>query len=237
MPMLPRRGPPRPTIAVFSLLALLLVPGLAPATPLGALAPAGSVSVGPAPVVQLHATVSWNGRNISDASGVRSAFALTYSSSAVLAFHWSAPASAVPVPVSTARLELFFFGYGVGARDVSQAPSPTASNGTINLTWDGANALRWLAEGTYVATASILNAAGSTLWSENFYLRITAPYSVLALIPIVLLILGIFELAALLRSGYEPPAKPAAPARPSPDPDANEKGAPAAVEKEEEAKP
>jgi hypothetical protein len=225
-----RAGRPA-VLAVFGLV-LLLVPAVPASHPPAAIASAESVAAGPASVVHLQATVSWNGHNISEARGVHSAFPVTYSSSSLLAFHWSAPASSVPVPVSTARVELYFFGYGVGARDVSQAPSPTATNGTINLSWDGANALRWLAEGTYAATASLLDGTGSTLWSENFYLRVTAPYSLLALIPIVLLLLGIFEVAALLRSGYEPPSKPPPTTRNAEKAEPPETGAAPPVEEE-----
>ncbi|MGD0250566.1 MAG: hypothetical protein ABSB97_06755, partial [Thermoplasmata archaeon] len=74
-------------------------------------------------------------------------------------------------------------------------------------------------EGLFGLTASILASNGTTVWSENFFIKATAPYSILAALPIILGIIGIWELYSVARSGRQaafsgkgkPPASPPPP--------------------------
>ncbi|MFI5038270.1 MAG: hypothetical protein ACHP93_07300 [Solirubrobacterales bacterium] len=171
---------------------------------------------------QVQATVTWNGQNISHASSAGSGFDLGYGTNIDIRFYWSAPATSAPVPVETARLQMFFMGLGIATRDVRQDHPAGATNGTIDLAWSGAGILAYLIEGTYQVTASLLDGNSTSLWSENFYVKMTAPGEIFALVPIVLLVLGVYELVSLARSGRreasrEKPPKPGQGASPGPE--------------------
>jgi hypothetical protein len=67
--------------------------------------------------------------------------------------------------------------------------------------------LTYVLSGLYRLTASLLTPSGIN-WTEQFYLRATAPYSVLAAFPLILIILLIYELYSVAISGRYSGAKP-----------------------------
>jgi hypothetical protein len=139
-------------------------------------------------------------------------------------YYWNV-SSAAPVNVSDARLQMFYFGYAVSTRDELRTNPLASSHGNIPLSWAPLS-IDYLLEGAYRMTASILAPNGTTLWSETFYVRGTAPYGVGALIPIVLIILIVYEVYALVRSGRyvmlgRPPAAPPPAAPPAATPPAS----------------
>jgi hypothetical protein len=113
---------------------------------------------------------------------------------------------------------MYYLGFAVSTRDqILTSPSP--GSGHIPLSWTPLS-VAYLIEGVYRLTASFVAPTGTTRWSENFWVRGTAPYGVLAILPIVLIILIVYEIYGLARSGRYAAigAKPAAAPPPSPPP-------------------
>ncbi len=155
-----------------------------------------------APSVQ--AQVTWDGVNVASAARPSSALSASFSSPIAIRFVWNStsagPGALRPFTVSTARLQLFYLGLALDTRDVvDQNPQP-ATNGTFDMEWDP-GVLNWLLEGAYTATVSLLDPNGSTVWSEGFYLHEEAPYSVAAVLPILLLAIVAYEAYAVAISG------------------------------------
>lgn len=166
--------------------------------------------------------VTWNGVDVSSASTSSSAMSIDLTQSANLVFSWAnGPAN---LNIDDARLQMFYLGFAVSTRDqivTSSAPSP---HGSIPLSWAPVS-VSYLLEGLYRLTASFVATNGSTVWSENFYVRGTAPLGILAILPIVLIILIVYEVYALVRSGRyaaigqkAPTAPPTTPPAGSPPP-------------------
>jgi len=180
-------------LAVVAVAALLVsVPVPARASPTLAAAPAqtsGGVTY----------TVTWNNVDVSSASTLSSALSIDLSQSANLNYNWTEGAGAAPVTISDARLQMYFLGFAVSTRD-QILTNPVAGSGHIPLSWTPVS-VAYLIEGAYRLTASFIAPNGTTMWSENFYVRGTAPYGFLAALPIVLLILVIYEVYGLVRSG------------------------------------
>jgi len=179
-------------IATFVIAALLVgVPARAqPSAP----APAAQTSGGVA------YTVTWNNVDVSTASTASSALSIDLSSSANLVYYWNV--TGVPlssVTISDARLQMYYLGFAVSTRDqVLTTPAP--GSGSIPLSWTPIS-VSYLLEGLYRLTASFVAPNGTTMWSENFWVRGTAAYGFLAILPIVLLIIIIYEVYGLARSG------------------------------------
>jgi hypothetical protein len=193
----------------FVLVALLLnVPG--PARASGPVSPAVSAAA---------YTVTWNGADVSAAGSASSALVIDLTQQANLLFNWtlSAPNTA---DVSDARIQMFYFGFAVATRDQVLTNPVARASGSIPLSWTPLS-VAYLLEGVYRITASFIAANGSTLFSENFYVRDNAPLGIVAILPIVLLAIMVYEVYGLARSGrYEmigrvPPAATTASAPPS----------------------
>ncbi len=167
--------------------------------------PLGSAAASPAPAVHpsvtVTSTVTWNGVNVDTASGVSSALSIGLSSPANLLYNWSESASAgSPITVTDARLQMYYFGYAVASRDITLSNPAPSRGGAIALNWTPI-AVNYVLGGVYRLTASLLVANGSTVWSENFYVRGNAPAGILAALPIILLLIAIYEVYLLVRSG------------------------------------
>ena len=174
--------------------------------PLASAAPAGSgLGVSTADAAVTVPTVTWNGVNISDYSTASSAVSVAFNQAINVRFAWD-PADPAMQGVNDARLAMVYLGFALSTRDVSPTPGPGApSSATMN--WS-VGAIQYLVEGVFGVTASLL-ANGSTVWSQSFYVRLVAPFSILAALPLILLVLGAYELYALARSGrHAVPAKP-----------------------------
>lgn len=180
-------------LVVVAVAALLVnVPVPARATPTLAAAPAqtsGGVTY----------LVTWNNVDVSSASSSSSALSIDLSQSANLNYSWTVGAGAAPVTISDARLQMYFLGFAVSTRDQILS-SPVPGSGHIPLSWTPVS-VAYLLEGVYRLTASFVAPNGSTMWSENFYVRGTALYGVGAVLPIVLIILVIYEVYGLVQSG------------------------------------
>ncbi|MGI0151469.1 MAG: hypothetical protein ACREC5_06000, partial [Thermoplasmata archaeon] len=202
----------------------------------GLLAPTAADRGGPtaavAPAVSsVAAEVTWNGANVASFGTPSAAVATSFASTIDVRYSWSATPGPLGLPglfnVSDARLQMFYFGVALGTRDVLEANPHAAASGVIDMKWD-ASVLQYLVEGTYELTASLLAPNGTTLWSESFYLHASAPYFVLALVPLLMILLAIYEAYGLLTSGSQArrkalPAK-APPSGGAPPPSANESG-------------
>jgi hypothetical protein len=182
------------------------------------------------------AVVTWNGHDVAGANSVGSAVQADYSSQVPVVFRWFPGGLAVPVNISTARLQVYYFGSALTTTDsVEQAPV-AAPAGSLNMTWT-VGSLRWLTAGSYQVTASLLYAGNSsTAWSESFFLHVSAPYSVGAIVPLLMALLGVlllYEVAISRRYATPSPAT----TLPTPESEAAAGGAPPTKLPEEQGGP
>jgi hypothetical protein len=201
-------------LAFIATLALLvLVPTGAVALPRSA--PNDGVTAS-APSSSFAATVTWNGVNVNTAGSASSALSVNFANSANVNFTWGAlPGAANP---NDARLQMLYFGFALATRDV-------VNSGTQNfadMSWTP-GAIVYVLEGVFEITASLIQPNGTTLWSENFWVRSAAPYSIAALLPIILILIIAWELYSVARSGRQEAlgqkpgkAPPSAPEEPAP---------------------
>jgi len=168
--------------------------------------------------------VTWNGNDVSSYSTVSAARSIDFTQSVTLEYNWSGTA---PVTISDARLQMYYFGFAMSTRDQIVTNPVAKASGSIPLTWTPIS-INYVLEGAYRLTASFLAPNGTTMFSENFYVRGNAPLGFVALVPIVLLLIAIYEVYGILRSGRyaaigrkpsaPPPAAP--PASPATEPTA-----------------
>jgi hypothetical protein len=147
--------------------------------------------------------VTWNGANVNTASGASSAIGFNFGNTANVLFSWTiqvTPGGSASAPsITDARLQMIYLGAALATRDVTPIGPPSSLSNTAVMNWSTGE-LTYVLEGVYKITASLLS-NGTTEWSESFYLHATAPYSLLAAFPIILIVLGIWELYAVARSG------------------------------------
>lgn len=163
----------------------------------------------------VSANVTWNGVNVCPYSSASSALGVDFSKTEDLHFNWSSsPGSAVSV--YDARLQMFYFGFALQTRDQFVTP-PQTGGGSFDMNWTP-GVLTYVLEGLYKLTASLEAPNGTTVWSEDFFVRASAPYSVLAVLPILLLAIAIYEVYALATAGRHavPSRRPPAPPPPEP---------------------
>jgi hypothetical protein len=139
--------------------------------------------------------VTWNGVDVQTAGTTSSALTIDLTQAANLTYNWPASAG---LTIKDVRLEMFYFGYAVTTRDVFL--SPVQDHGPVALDWTPLS-ISYVLEGGYRLTASLIASNHTTMWSENFYVRGNAPLGILALLPIVLLVIIVYELYGLVRSG------------------------------------
>ena len=178
--------------AIVAAALLVSVPASARAQPTALVAPAqtsGGVTY----------TVTWNTVDVSSASTSSSALSIDLTASASLVYYWNVSLGATPPTISDARLQMFYLGFAVATRD-QVLTSPAPGSGSIPLSWTPIS-VSYLLEGLYRLTASFIAPNGTTMYSENFWVRGTATYGLLAVLPIVLLIIVIYEVYGLARSG------------------------------------
>jgi hypothetical protein len=139
--------------------------------------------------------VTWNGVDISTASSASSALTIDLTQSANLVYNWSTTSG---ITINDARLQMFYFGFAVATRD--QTLTAAQSSGPIPLSWTPLS-INYVLEGVYRLTASLIAPNGSTMWSENFYVRGNAPLGFVAALPIILVVIMVYEVYGLFRSG------------------------------------
>jgi len=188
------RGTRSPRVGLATAVFALLVLGLLLSVPV----PTRATSVVPAAASQPTAyAVTWNSADVTTASSASSALSIDLTQSANLLYNWS---TGSPVTINDARLQMYYLGFAVSTRDQIVSNPVAQSSGSIPLSWTPVS-VSDLLEGVYRLTASFLAPNGTTMFSENFYVRGTAQLGILALLPIVLLILVVYEVYALVRSG------------------------------------
>lgn len=184
------------------------------------------------PSSSFTATVTWNGVNINTAGSAASALSVNFFSSANVRFNWTPIPTRSFVNPNDARLQMIYFGFALATRDVINTGAQTPDFAVLNWT---PGAIAYVLEGVYEITASLVAPNGSTVWSENFYVRESAPYAILALLPIILVVLIAWELYAVARSGRQallarkgkaPPTPPQTPAATEPSPPPSGEGTP-----------
>jgi hypothetical protein len=93
---------------------------------------------------------------------------------------------------------MFYFGLAVATRSVSPITQQTG-----DMQWDAVQTVQWLIEGTFALTASLIAPGGGTLWSEGFFVHVAAPYNLLAAVPILLILVLIYEIYNVATSGSQ----------------------------------
>jgi hypothetical protein len=177
--------------------------------PIGALAapsnaPAVSVVAGPASG-GITATAVWNGVNVATANTTSAAFHISFNGAVNILYNWSQPGTAGGWSINDARLQIFYFGFALATRDIT-ATSGRTSGSLLMGNWS-TGPLQYILEGTYLLTASLLATNSTTAWSQSFWVDVAAPYSILAILPIVLLVIAVYEAYALCCSGQHYKAK------------------------------
>ena len=162
--------------------------------------------------------MTWDGTNVTTATSDSAALSVNFASTITLRYYWS---SSSVYNLSDARLQMYYFGFALSTRDVVNSNPIAGTSGVFTMTWQ-AGALDYLLEGTYRLTASLLTPSGSSAWSQDFYIHASAPADILAAIPIILLLIVLYEVYGLITSGRQsapptpakatpPPAKPSTP--------------------------
>jgi hypothetical protein len=221
--------------ATIALLALVLLMLVAPTVSVTAssLGPVATV-VPSASTGAISANVLWNHQDASKYDSASSAATIAFNAAVDVHFFWnstSGPAGAPAlITISDARLQIFYFGFSLVTRDVFETPPTPALSGGYDMSWS-TGALQYILEGTYRLVASLLTPNGTTEWSQTFWVIEAAPFYILALLPIVLLALGIWEIYSIATVGRqaalgrtrppktegEPPAEPTETAAPTPE--------------------
>jgi len=234
----------------------LVVPALALATFVLLGPVAGATTSGPAAVSssQVHvpssssvlsSTVTWNGKDVSSASSPSSALSLDGGQTASVNFSFEEQSTS---DVTNASLEVLYLGLVLTtSKAATSVVVPRVATADVNVgPFAAAGHINWsfgpltdALEGVFELTASLLNANGSTAWSESFYVFAKAPYLLESGAVIVLLILMVAELfwgissirdarrgARPPQPGAPPPTGGSAPGPAPPPPPAGPGGSP-----------
>jgi len=202
----PRTGVRRGNILAAALAVSLALMVLSPVTTLASPARTFSVSVRtPAASGGLSANASWDGTNISTASTASSAFHISFGGSVNVYYSWRQPTGlaggSAPWSINDARLQIFYFGFALGTRDITLSAGQTSGN--ISMSNWNTGPLEYVLEGLFLLTASLLAPNGTTAWSQSFWVDVAAAFYVLAALPIVLLLLGVYELYSIATVGKQ----------------------------------
>jgi hypothetical protein len=167
----------------------------------GALSEAGStVSLTKAVTTEqsspLLASVTWNGVNVNHYPTVSSAASWSFNNVATVNFTW------IGAPVGTGGISeafvvILFLGFPAYTKQqVESAPLPL---GSISMTYN-LQQFKWYLQGVYELHAYLENPAGTSLFSEDFYVRVSQPYD-LVVATIGLLLLTLAELYLIATVG------------------------------------
>jgi hypothetical protein len=148
-----------------------------------------------------QASATWNGRSVDSASTVGTAFPYSFSSPATVQFHWFTTG---PVPsgvgsISEAKLIVEFLSLPSYTKDELVTPPQPASAGQISMTYD-LSADRYILQGLFLLQAALMNSNGSTVWAQNFYIHVTAPYE-LTVATVGLLAIFVLEIYLVVTVG------------------------------------
>jgi hypothetical protein len=162
------------------------------------------------------ADVQWNGQDVCSARTTGSPIATTFGQSANVTFFWQYHGTN-SVNLTDARLGMYFLGFPIVTRDVGPIGRSAGASGQFDMNW-APGELTYAFEGLFRLTATIFAPNGSSAFSENFYVKVTAPADVVAILPIALLALGVYEAYNLAISGRQAllPGRPSLPAPTAP---------------------
>jgi hypothetical protein len=194
-------------VALAVALAFPAIPVSAASAPTPAAAPSNSTA-------GLRASATWNGVNISTASSASSAFSLSSNSQVDVRYFWNA-SDGYTFDLSDARLAMLYFGFALSTRDVPPIGGGHRTNDSFFMNWN-VGALEYVIAGTFRVTASLIDLDGRTVWSQDFFVHLVPAYSILALVPILLILIIAFEVYAVMRSGKQAALKRAAKTPPPP---------------------
>ncbi|MCI4344772.1 MAG: hypothetical protein L3J87_04010 [Thermoplasmata archaeon] len=199
----PRWGSPGPKLRPVVAAAFLAVVALLSVTP-AAGTPVSTLTVRPSAALEQNGvvgTLDFGGFNTSGAGSPSTA--LTIAPGAVAAtFHWLQTVSSVGggrQAIAQAQLVAVVLGFSAFTRvQVLSPPDPNAT-GWINLSSDFSE-VRYLAEGLYEVTGSLVAQGGSTLWQQSFYVHVVSPYHLVA-INVLLVAIAIYEIYSIAKLG------------------------------------
>ncbi len=148
----------------------------------------------------LTVSVTFAGQAIGNASTESSAFRVGYGASVNVIYTWSQGLLAGTAwSINDARLQVFYFGFALGTRDILSTVGQTS--GTLTMGNWSTGPLEYVLEGTFQLTASLIATNGTTAWSQTFWVYLAAPFYILAVLPIVLVIIAVYEVYALATCG------------------------------------
>jgi hypothetical protein len=137
----------------------------------------------------LSTNVTWNGVGIGQASSAATAFVIGPGQSANVQFNYTEARGTAPV--TNASLVLLYLGLTLSSVSIpTTTPAPV---GGWQISWTFGS-LIYLTEGVYQVDAQLLDANGSVLFQEPFYVDARAPYLVVSTIFAMAVILGLVEL-------------------------------------------
>jgi len=151
---------------------------------------AASVSSSPSSLVQ-RVVVTWNGKNVSGADAPSSAVPISKGQTAIVDFTFFVGAT---TEVPNVSLQLTYLGIVLTTSRAATYPllgHPGEAGSEINWSF---GPLYDALEGDFEFTASLLDAHGSPVWNDSFYVFAKAPYYLESGAVIVLLVLTIAEL-------------------------------------------
>ncbi|HTW77618.1 MAG TPA: hypothetical protein VMG14_07660 [Thermoplasmata archaeon] len=189
-------GARRPGLVAAALASFALVLIVLPAASLAGPASAPTVAASqPAVAPGISATVTWNGANILNYTSATSAARIGFNDVVDVEYHWSS-SGLLPAPVYTitdARLQIFYFGFALATRDIVNSVALPSTSGNFTMNWT-TGSLQYVLEGSYRLVASLIEQNGTTAWSQAFWVYVAAPFYVGALLPIVLILIAIWEI-------------------------------------------
>jgi hypothetical protein len=218
----------RGRLAPYTLLATFVVVLVAvPAATLAASAtPTSSATVVPAASSGPTATVTWNGANILNYTSATSAARISFNGVVDVHYEWPAQGTVnlVPYTINDARLQIFYFGYALSTRDVVNSAAVPSTSGFFDMNWS-TGSLQYILEGSYRLVASLIAQNGTTMWSQAFWVYVAAPFYVGALLPIVLILIAVWEIynvatvgkQAALGTKKQPPTSGSSPSSSGPE--------------------
>jgi hypothetical protein len=188
------RVPARRGARLLPLLSVVLVLVFLAPYAVGAIsgARAASPAVSPDQSSVLTGAAYWNGVNVNTAPNPSSAIAWSFTNVATVQFTWVGPLTGSGV--SQAFLVILFLGFPAYTKQ--QVESTALPTGSINMTYD-LSEFKWYLQGIFEVHAYLENPAGNSLWSEDFYVRVTQPYDiVVATVGLILLTIAELYLIA-----------------------------------------
>lgn len=133
-------------------------------------------------------TVFWNGVNVDTAPTPASAISWSFSNVAHVQYDWTGPV--LGPGVSQAFLVILFLGLPAYTKqEVRQSALPI---GSVNMTYD-LTQYKYVLQGLFQLHAYLEDPNGTTVWSENFYVRVSQPYDLVA-VTVGLILLTVAEL-------------------------------------------